>query len=403
MHLRHLSLTNFRAYARLELELPVGPILIHGDNAQGKTSLLEAVQYLATGKSPHTASDRQLIHWLAAEESVTPYARLVGDVSRADRAVHLEMTLLLEPANTLDGYRFRKQIRLNGSPTRLSDLAGQINVVLFLPQDVDIVGGAPGERRRALDNALGQIDPDYARAIDRYADVLAQRNALLKQLQESGGDPDQLAYWDEQLAVDGATIALKRQIALDELSRLADRAHRDLTGGRADLRLPYRPAFDMARSPAAEYQLAMRLDVPRVDLPDARRLEAAFHAQLAARRSEDINAGLTLVGPHRDDFRFISDQIDLGTYGSRGQQRSAVLALKLAEVEWIHGKAGDWPILLLDEVMAELDANRRAYLLSRIGGVNQSLITTTDPGLFDSTFLARAKRLRVIRGRIEDA
>jgi len=148
MHLRHLSLTNFRAYARLELELPPGPVLIHGDNGQGKTSLLEAAYYLATAKSPHTSSDRQLIHWLAVEDSLTPYARLVADVSRADRAVHIEMTLLLEPADTADGFRFRKQIKVNGRLTRVADLAGQINVVLFLPQGAypylkRLAGGRP--------------------------------------------------------------------------------------------------------------------------------------------------------------------------------------------------------------------------------------------------------------------
>jgi DNA replication and repair protein RecF len=402
MHLRHLSLTNFRVYARLELELPAGPILICGDNAQGKTSLLEAVYYLATAKSPHTSSDRQLIHWLAAEEGVTPYARIVGDVVRIDRASHVEMTLLLEPANTADGFRFRKQIKINGSLARTANLTGQINIVMFLPQDVETVGGSPGERRRYLDNAIGQLDSDYDRAIDRYTEVLTQRNALLKQLQEFGGDPDQLDYWDARLAADGSAITLKRQIALDELSRVADRVHRDLTGGRADLRLRYVPAFDTFRAPTAEYQIALRLDLPRPALPDARQAEAAFQAQLHHRRTDEIGAGMTLIGPHRDDFRFLSDQVDLGTYGSRGQQRTAVLALKLAEVEWIHGKAGDWPILLLDEVMAELDAHRRAYLLARLGSVNQSLLTTTDPALFDEDFRARAKILRVTSGRIEE-
>ncbi len=401
MHLRHLSLTNFRAYARLELELPAGPILLCGDNAQGKTSLLEAVYYLATARSPHTSSDRQLIHWLAAEEGMTPYARLVGDVTRLDRASHLEMTLLLEPSNTADGFRFRKQIKVNGSIVRATDLAGQINIVMFQPQDVDVVGGSPGGRRRYLDNAIAQTDVDYARAADRYAEVLAQRNALLKQLQESGGDPDQLAYWDEQLAADGAALTLKRRIALDDLSRAADRIHRDLTGGGADLRLRYQPAFDASRSPATEYQIALRLDVPPAGVADARRAEAAFLAQLQARRADDIDAGMTLIGPHRDEFRFISDQIDLGTYGSRGQQRTAVLALKLAEVEWIRDKTGDWPILLLDEVMAELDTQRRAYLLTRIGSVSQSLLTTTDPALFSPEFRARSKMLRVTAGRIE--
>ncbi|HJW84565.1 MAG TPA: DNA replication/repair protein RecF [Anaerolineae bacterium] len=402
MHLRHLSLTNFRAYARLELELPPGPALIHGDNAQGKTSLLEAVYYLATAKSPQTSSDRQLIHWLAVEDNLTPYARLVGDVSRADRAAHIEMTLLLEPADTADGFRFRKQIKVNGRLTRVADLAGQINVVLFQPQDVDILGGSPGERRRCLDGALAQIDPDYARAIDRYTDVLAQRNALLKQLQETGGDPDQLAFWDEKLAADGALITLKRHLALDELGRFADRTHRDLTGSQADLRLRYLPAFDAARSAEAAYQIALRLDMPAPALGDTRRAEAALLAQIEERRVDEINAGMTLIGPHRDDFRFISDQIDLGTYGSRGQQRSAILALKLAEVEWIHAKVNQWPILLLDEVMAELDAHRRTFLLARIGSVNQSLLTTTDPTLFSDAFRSRARQLRVVAGRIDE-
>jgi DNA replication and repair protein RecF len=272
---------------------------------------------------------------------------------------------------------------------------------MFLPQDVDTVGGSPGGRRRYLDNALTQVDVDYARAVDRYTDVLSQRNALLKQLQEAGGDPDQLAYWDDQLAADGAAITLKRRIALDELSRLAEGIHRDLTGGQADLRLRYQPAFDSARSPAAEYQIALSLDVPAAGIADSRRAEAAFHAQLQERRAEEIGAGMTLIGPHRDDFRFISDQIDLGTYGSRGQQRTAILALKLAEVEWIRSQVGDWPILLLDEVMAELDAHRRAYLLARLDSVSQSLTTTTDPTIFGQDYRTRAKSLRVTAGRIE--
>lgn len=407
MHLRHISLTNFRIYARLELELPPGPILIHGDNAQGKTSLLEAIYYLATAHSPHTSSDRQLIHWLAGDEGITPYARLVGDVSRNDRAAHIEMTLMLEPSNNEQGNRFRKQIKLNGTTQRAGDLSGEVNVVLFLPQDVETAGGSPGLRRRYLNDAISQIDPEYARIVDRYGDVLSQRNALLKALNEQGGDPDQLDYWDQQLATDGATITLKRQIILEELSRIADRIHRDLTGGTADLRLRYRPAFNPNHTPDNEYQIALDLDAPPNDITRltdparARDAAAIFRAQLHERRSDEITRGMTLIGPHRDDFQIISDQIDLGTYGSRGQQRSAMLALKLAEVEWIHQKVGDWPILLLDEVMAELDARRRDYLQARILDAHQSLSTSTDPTLFSDTFRARARLLRVIRGRIE--
>ena len=187
MHLRHLSLTNFRLYSRLEVDLPSQAILLYGDNAQGKTSLLEAIYVLATGRSAHTTSDRQLINWLASEEGLTPHARLAADVVRADRSLHIDMVLMLEPAKTEDGWRFRKQIKVNGAVVRATDLIGQIAVVMFLPDDVEIVSGSPANRRRYLDNALAQVDVDYARALDLYGEVLSQRNALLRQLAETGG------------------------------------------------------------------------------------------------------------------------------------------------------------------------------------------------------------------------
>ena len=171
MHLRHLSLTNFRLYSRLEVDLPSQAILLYGDNAQGKTSLLEAIYVLATGRSSHTTSDRQLINWLASEEGLTPHARLAADVVRADRALHIDMVLMLEPAKTEDGWRFRKQIKVNGAVVRATDLIGQIAVVMFLPDDVEIVGGGPANRRKYLDNALSQVDVEYARALDLYTEV----------------------------------------------------------------------------------------------------------------------------------------------------------------------------------------------------------------------------------------
>jgi DNA replication and repair protein RecF len=403
MYLRHLSLTNFRTYARLEIDLPAQAILLYGDNAQGKTSLLEAVYVLATARSPHTASDRQMIHWLAGEETKSPYARLVADVIKSDRTQHIEMVLMLEPANTEDGWRFRKQIKLNGSVVRASDLIGQIAVVMFLPDDVEIVSGAPGQRRRYLDNTLSQVDAEYAHALDLYADVLSQRNALLKQLSESGGDPDQLIYWDEQLAVSGTLITLHRQTAIAELESLANDLHRELTRERHTLRLRYQPAFNPDQPTTPNYQKQLGLDLP-TQSPEATfdQARASFLKQLLAKRTEEVTRGTTLVGPHRDELRFIADEIDLGTFGSRGQQRTAVLALKLAEVHWMKNKIGDWPILLLDEVMAELDAVRRGFLLNQINGAHQSILTSTDPDMFTAEFRSRARMLRVIKGRIEE-
>jgi DNA replication and repair protein RecF len=408
MYLRHLSLTNFRTYARLELDLPAQAILLHGDNAQGKTSLLEAIYVLATGRSSHTASDRQMIHWLASEESRTPYARIVADVVRKDRAgvdrsLHIELVLMLEPANTEDGWRFRKQIKVNGSIIKGAELIGQVAVVMFLPDDVEIVSGGPGNRRRYLDNALSQVDAAYVEALDLYNDVLVRRNALLKQLAETGGDPDQLIYWDEQLARSGALITLRRQAAIAELETLADQRHRVLTSERHNLHLRYQPAFSLDQPQTPVYQHSLKLDRP-TQSPEATlaQAKAAFLKQLEAKRREELSRGTTLVGPHRDELRFIADEIDLGTFGSRGQQRTAVLALKLAEVHWMRSKIDDWPILLLDEVMAELDMNRRGFLLNQINGAHQSILTSTDQEMFTMEFRSHAKLLKVVKGRIED-
>ena len=406
MHLRHLSLTNFRTYARLEVDLPARAILLYGDNAQGKTSLLEAIYFLATSRSSHATSDRQLINWLASETSLTPAARLTADVSRADRSLQVEMVLMLEPAKTEDGWRFRKQIKLNGAVARATDLIGQLAVVIFLPDDVEIVSGGPANRRKYLDNALAQVDAEYARALDLYADVLSQRNALLKQLAETGGAPegaDQLAYWDEQLAAAGTTITLRRQTMIAELERLADRLHRDLTRERHTLRLRYQPAFHPDRPAAPVFQPGLNLDLstrsPAATFEQAR---TSFLKQLETRRAEELARGTTLVGPHRDELRFVADEVDLGTYGSRGQQRTAILAVKLAEVHWMRQKINDWPILLLDEVMAELDVHRRGFLLDQINGAHQSILTSTDPEMFVPEFRAQAKVLRVVKGRIEE-
>jgi DNA replication and repair protein RecF len=402
MLIHHLSLTNFRNYARLELDLPAGPVLILGDNAQGKTSLLEAIYYLATSRSPHAASPRQLINWLAGRESLTPAARIVAQVTHGAATHTLDVTLMLEPTASGEE-RFRKQIKLDSIPRRVQDLVGQMAVVLFLPQDVDLVGGAPSLRRRYLDTALSQVDAEYHSALSRLEDILPQRNALLKQLGERGGDPDQLAFWDKELASAGARITQRRQQAIVELGQVADAIHRDLTGGRERLRLRYEPGFDPGRL-TSELQMPLNLDVPWAAAPpwpleDA---QSAFRSQLEQRRQEEIARGVTLVGPHRDELRFIADEVDLGVFGSRGQQRTAVLALKLAEAEWMRGQLGEWPVLLLDEMMAELDARRRAYLLARMKGANQSLMTSTGLELFREDYHQSARLLRVTAGQISN-
>jgi DNA replication and repair protein RecF len=401
MVIRHLSLTNFRLYARLEASLPRGPLILVGANAQGKTSLLEALYYLGTAQSHHATSDRQLINFLALSAEPLPFAKIVAEAaSQLDSAPkRLEIRLVLDPTQAGES-RLRKEVWVNGVKRRLNELAGQINVVLFLPQDLTIVEGSPSDRRRYLDLALSQVDPTYSFALTEYVKVLTQRNALLKQLQERGGAEAQLDFWDERLGEHGALIFTARAAALLELEGLASAIHRDLTRGADGLRLAYHPAYDPAAAP--DGQLGLPLDVPvhRVGLTAAE-VQAGLIDKLRGTRAEEIARGATLSGPHRDEIRFLAGGIDLGTYGSRGQARTAVLALKLAEVDWMRGKTGEWPVLLLDEVLAELDVNRRGELLARLGGAEQVVMTTTDQGLFPQAFVEKATVWEVESGRIK--
>jgi DNA replication and repair protein RecF len=386
MRVRHLSLTNFRLYARLESPLPAGPLILVGANAQGKTSLLEALFYLATAQSHHAASDRQLINFLALHEA-QPFARIVAEVETRRETLRVEIRLILEAAGG-EG-RLRKDILINGVKKRLSDLAGRVNVVLFLPQDMAIVEGSPSDRRRYLDLALTQVDATYSFALGEYAKVLAQRNALLKQLQDKGGSADQLDFWDERLCEHGGLIMAARIAALAELEAIAAPIHRDLTAGADSLRLAYHPAFDPTAAPEGQLGLPLQVPVHQVGL-SAQDIRARLRQKLQATRAEEIARGMTLTGPHRDELRFIAGGVDVGTYGSRGQARTAVLAFKLAEMEWMRRRSGEWPILLLDEVLAELDGNRRRDLLGRLNGADQVVLTTTDLNLFPPEFREQA-------------
>ncbi len=394
MIVRHLSLTNFRLYARLELDLPAGLTIVQGDNAQGKTSLLEAIYFLATAHSPHTSADRQVIRWGAAEEAAYPFAMLKADLLRRDGPHVLEIGI-----QRADGNRLKKEIRVDHMARRGIDLVGQLAVVLFLPGDVELVSGAPALRRGYLDAALSQVDADYVRALDQYERALTQRNALLRQAQERPVDPDEFSVWDDQLAPAGVEVALRRRRAVAELTQLAMPAHRRLSNGLEYLEIVYQPNFDVAApaSSARAYQIGLDPARPPADL-DRADLEAAFRKALADRRREEIARGATLTGPHRDDLRFLANAVDLGDYGSRGQQRTAVLSLKLAEADWLRQRIGEEPVLLLDEVLAELDPNRRRCLLDHISDSHQTIVTTTDVARFDAAFVKQATLLRVAHG-----
>ncbi len=400
MHIEHLSLTNFRNYARLELSLPhEKPIVLHGANAQGKTSLLEALYYLATSKSPYTTSDRQLIHW-RTESDPLPFARLSADVTTRDRPLtRLEIVLTLE--NTAQAVqRFKKVIKVNGVAKRVMDVVGLINVVMFLPQDLTLIEGGPNDRRRFIDDTLSQVDVVYLTALDQYEKILPQRNALLRRIADDKATTDELNFWDEQLADAGSIIIANRQQFLRELEVGAQQIHLELTGKRETLTLQYRPSF----LPTAAGDGQLSFDTFGLDLHreiDAASIKPQFVEQLEQERSTSIERGVTLSGPHRDELRLLINSRDVGLYGSRGQARTAVMALKLAELAWMRERIGEWPILLLDEVVAELDKDRRAYLLEHIDSATQTLMTTTELDIFTPSFLNRATVWHVRDGAID--
>lgn len=398
MQLRHLSLTNFRNFTRLELDLPPGPTLLIGGNAQGKTSLLEALYYLTGASSPHTSSDRQLINFLALEEP-NPFSRIVAEIERGDRLHRVEIRLQIEDGRAASDGRLRKEILINGVKRRVADLARAFNAVLFLPRDMAIIEGSPGDRRRLFDAMISQADPVYGQALTEYGKALSQRNALLKQLQDRGPSRGQLEVWDEQLAEHGAVLLRARGLALHELEALANPIHVALTNGREQLRLNYAPSLDPLNNGDDQLDLPLGDPVDRTAVSEAQARQTLLHGLEQARR-RDIERGVTRVGPHRDDLRFEVSGVDLQLYGSRGQIRTAILATKIAEVEWLKDRTGEWPVLLLDEVLAELDAQRRDDLLHHVLEVNQAVLTAADQDMFSPDFCQRATLWRVKNGSL---
>jgi len=382
MRLAHLTLTDFRNFASLQIEVPPGSTIIVGANAQGKTSLLEAIHYLVSASSAHASHDSQLIR-LEAEPRI---ARLVAEIERSDRKESIEIRLILESLD--NGHeRLRKEILINGVSKRAMDLHGRFNAVLFLPRDVQVVEGSPGDRRRELDMTISQADPDYARLLSEYSKVLTQRNALLKRLRERRGNVGELDFWDKRLAELGAEVMLARATALAQLQALAAPIHEELTAGAEALTLHYRPAYE----PAGSFDEGAWLTGS---------LREGLQAEFERLRPNELRRGMTLTGPQRDDLALQINGLELRHYGSRGQNRTAMLAFKLAQVDWLHQRTGEQPVLLLDEVLAELDPERRGYLLKRLTESNQALLTAADIGMFNKSFLERATRWTIEAGSL---
>lgn len=398
MQLAHLSLTNYRNFSRLEIDLPSGSTILVGANAQGKTSLLEAIYYLSCASSPHVGSDRQLINFLALNQS-PPFARIVAEFHRQDRLRRIEIRIILDTLGHVGEQRLRKEILINGLKQRVSDLAGEFNAVMFLPQDIQIIEGSPSFRRHYLDATLSQADPTYAEAHGEYGKVLTQRNALLKQLQERNHPGDEIAFWDERLADLGASLIRSRAVGLYGIEQVAAQIHSELTRNNERLHLEYQPSFDPIEHPKAQLGLPINMSADWTGISRETIRKGLLNALVAGRR-EEIQRGMTLLGPHRDDFSVLSNAIDLRLYGSRGQNRTALLAIKLGEIEWLHQCCGEWPVLLLDEVLAELDPTRRDDLLGRVRAVNQTILTSADLMMVNQQFRQHATIWQITAGRI---
>lgn len=350
MRVNSLQLIDYRNYEKLELSFQDNLNIFVGCNAQGKTNILEAVYYAAYGSSFRSNADSELIRWHAKEGSIS-----LG-FSRLDVENHLDFAF----------YRDRRRtISYNGKKIPARELVGAVNVVLFAPDDLLLIKGSPAGRRKFLDMEISQASPAYYRELITYNRLLQQRNSLLKEIRERRAKKSMLEFWNPQLAESAAKITAKRLEAVKKFSMLANLMQRRISGN--------------------EENLAIRYQIKGCeDREMAENLKIWYNDMLNRLNDEEIYRGITSVGPHRDDIIISVNDINLRSFGSQGQQRTGVLSMKLSELEFIRSETGEYPVLLLDDVMSELDAKRRQQLLGFIEreGI-QTLITATDEAYFD--------------------
>ena len=383
MRLRRLQLFDYRNFERLDVELDSKVALFVGDNAQGKTNLLEAVYLLATLRGVRAETDIQLIRRELLSD-VLPAARVVAEVETLAGGLKLEAALVARDAGR--GANATKTVKVNGAPKRLSDAMGRFTAVLFSADDLLMIEGSPSLRRRYIDLTLMQVDQQYSSARSRYERVLVQRNHLLKRVREGESQAEELGFWTDELRKDGALIVQRRAAALAEIGGLAAGYHHALAEAE-NLGVCYQPRID---SPLSDPALASEDDI-------AECLGENFTSGL----SRDIAAGMTLQGPHRDDILFALNDLPAAGYASRAQQRSIALSLRLAEAELLRRRRGEAPVVLLDDVLSEMDASRRQAVLSAVRDVEQLLITGADWDRFPAEFTSGASCFSVIDGAVQ--
>lgn len=358
MFVKSLELKNFRNYDDLSMTFDKDNNILFGDNAQGKTNVLEAVYVSGTTKSHKGSKDKELIK-IGEDEA---HIRLIVNKNGIDRKIDMHLRKNKSKGVAIDGIPIKKSM----------ELCGLINIIFFSPENLNIIKNGPSERRRFIDMELCQIDKFYLDNLYKYNKIVNQRNNLLKQINVDKSNLETLSIWDEQLVSYGKKIINRRKEFVDELNVIVNVIHKKLSGEKEDLKLVYEPNIS-------------------VD---------SFEEKLFVNRDRDIILKSTSIGPHRDDMGFLINGIDVRKFGSQGQQRTAALSLNLAELELVKNKIKDNPILLLDDVLSELDRNRQTYLLNSLEGI-QTIITCTGLEEFINNRFNVDKIYKVEKGKIE--
>jgi DNA replication and repair protein RecF len=378
-----LQLANYRNYGRAAIKLDRGLSLVVGDNAQGKSNLLEGIYLLSTLRSSRASSDADLVR-RDILQSDFPVARLAAEVERSAGNLQIEVAIVGRTADP--SHRAGKRVRVNGVPKRASEAVGQLAAVLFTTLDIEIVAGPPLLRRRYLDMMISQVDRGYLRAMQRYAKVLQQRNSLLKRVQAREAKSTELNFWDQELAHSGGVIMQARAEALGHIAPQAASQMDRLSDGLETLSLTYHPAIgglDDNDCPIDENEWASRM------------LKALNNL-----RNREIGAGATLVGPHRDDVVVEINSLPADSFASRAQQRTAALSMRIAEASYLRRALGDDPVVLLDDVLSELDARRRRGVLEFFDSFQQTIVTTSEPDRVREVMTRASGRFVVAAGAL---
>ena len=358
MVIKSLELSNFRNYSLLNLSFDRGTNILYGDNAQGKTNIFEAIYLCATTKSHKGAKDKDIVNFNEEEAHIRAYLEKKEDEIRID--MHLRKNK--SKGIAIDGTRIKKA----------AELLGIMNVVFFSPEDLSIIKNGPAERRHFVDMELCQLDAGYLYNLNHYNRIVNQRNRLLKDIYQNPSLRDTLSVWDDQMAAFGSQVIERRITFTEQLNDIIGEIHSRLSGGREHLKVVYEP------------------DVTSENFAEA----------LHRNQERDIRLKMTSTGPHRDDFSFLADGVDIRKFGSQGQQRTAALSLKLSEIELVKKMTKDTPVLLLDDVLSELDSNRQNYLLNSIGDI-QTIITCTGLDDFVNNRFEINKVFRVANGTVD--